>query len=176
MANLHSSYTNDSNDENKIQKEFEKNLQTQLESIKKIQDQQTDLYSKLEVLGASKDISDKEVQGKITDIFKQIETLNNVKNTIFKSLLTSYELNQSQLNASRYAYADSITALKIIEENLSNKQKILNDALAIRDNSERMVNVNTYYTRRTLYCFKICYFILWYYHYCNFFDEDWYYK
>lgn len=148
MANLHSSYTNDSNDENNIQKEFEKNLQTQLESIKKIQDQQTDLYSKLEVLGASKDISDKEVQGKITDIFKQIETLNNVKNTIFKSLLTSYELNQSQLNASRYAYADSITALKIIEENLSNKQKILNDALAIRDNSERMVNVNTYYTRR----------------------------
>ena len=84
MANLHSSYTNDSNDENNIQKEFEKNLQTQLESIKKIQDQQTDLYSKLEVLGASKDISDKEVQGKITDIFKQIETLNNVKNTIFK--------------------------------------------------------------------------------------------
>jgi len=148
MVNLHSSYTNDSNDENNIQKDFEKNLQTQLDSIKKIQDQQTDLYSKLEVLGASKDISDKEVQGKITDIFKQIETLNNVKNTIFKSLLTSYELNQSQLNASRYAYADSITALKIIEENLSNKQKILNDALAIRDNSERMVNVNTYYTRR----------------------------
>ena len=39
MANLHSSYTNDSNDENNIQKEFEKNLQTQLESIKKIQEQ-----------------------------------------------------------------------------------------------------------------------------------------
>jgi hypothetical protein len=39
-------------------------------------------------------------------------------------------------------------ALKIIEENLNNKQKILNDALAIRDNSERMVGVNTYYTRR----------------------------
>ena len=148
MVNLHSSYTNDSNDENNIQKDFEKNLQTQLDSIKKIQDQQTGLYSKLEVLGASKDISDTKIQGEITDIFKQIETLNNVKNTIFKSLLTSYELNQSQLNASRYAYADSITALKIIEENLSNKQKILNDALAIRDNSERMVNVNTYYTRR----------------------------
>jgi hypothetical protein len=148
MASQYSSYTNDSNGENNIQKDFEKNLQTQLDSIKKIQDQQTELYSKLEVLGASKDISSEEVQREITDIFKQIETLNNVKNTIFKSLLTSYELNQSQLNASRYAYADSITALKIIEENLNNKQKILNDALAIRDNSERMVNVNTYYTRR----------------------------
>jgi hypothetical protein len=148
MASQYSSYTNDSNDDNNIQKDFEKNLQTQLDSIKKIQDQQTELYSKLEVLGASKDISSEEVQREITDIFKQIETLNNVKNTIFKSLLTSYELNQSQLNASRYAYADSITALKIIEENLNNKQKILNDALAIRDNSERMVGVNTYYTRR----------------------------
>jgi len=138
------SYTSDP----AIQKDFEENLQIQLDSIKKIQDQQTDLYSKLEVLGASKDISNDKVQGEIADIFKQIETLNKVKNTIFQSLLTSFELNQSQLNASRYAYADSITALKIIEENLNNKQKILNDALAIRDNSERMVGVNTYYTRR----------------------------
>ena len=63
-------------------------------------------------------------------------------------MLTSFELNQTQLNASRFAYADSLTALQIIEENLSNKQKILNDALAIRDNSERMVGINTYYTRR----------------------------
>lgn len=144
MSGQYSSYTGDNN----IQTDFETNLQTQLDSIKKIQDQQTELYSKLEVLGASKNISDEKVQSEINEIFKQIETLNKVKNTIFRSLLTSYELNQSQLNASRYAYADSITALKIIEENLNNKQKILNDALAIRDNSERMVGVNTYYSRR----------------------------
>ena len=148
MPGQYSSYTSDSSGDNNIQTDFETNLQTQLDSIKKIQDQQTELYSKLEILGASKDISNEKVQSDITEIFKQIETLNKVKNTIFQSLITSYELNQSQLNASRYAYADSIMALKIIEENLNNKQKILNDALAIRDNSERMVGVNTYYTRR----------------------------
>ena len=131
-----------------IQEEFEENLKLQLDSIKQIQQQQTELYSKLEVLGASKNISSEEVQSKIKDIFKQIETLNNVKNSIFQSLLTSFQLNQSQLNASRFAYADSITALQIIEENLRNKQNILNDALAIRDSSERMVGINTYYTRR----------------------------
>jgi hypothetical protein len=136
MVGQSSSYTSDLNNNN-IQKDFESNLQTQLDSIKKIQDQQTELYSKLEVLGASKNISDENIQKQINDIFKQIDTLNKVN-----------ELNQTQLNASRYAYADSITALKIIEENLTNKQKILNDALAIRDNSERMVGVNTYYTRR----------------------------
>lgn len=152
MNSQYSSYTSggdgsgNGSDPTPIQAEFETNLQTQLDSIKKIQQQQTDLYSKLEVLGASKDIS--AVQKQINDIFTQVETLNKVKNSIFKSLLTSYELNQSQLNASRFAYADSITALKIIEENLNNKQKILNDALAIRDNSERMVGINTYYTRR----------------------------
>ena len=123
-----------------IQADFEENL--------KIQQQQSDLYSKLEVLGASKDISSEVVQTQISDIFKQIETLNKVKNSIFQSLLTSFQLNQSQLNASRYTYADSITALQIIEENLRNKQNILNDALAIRDSSERMVGVNTYYSRR----------------------------
>ena len=131
-----------------IQAEFEENLKIQFDSIKKIQDRQTELYSELEVLGASKDISKKHVQDQINETFKQIETLNKVKNSIFQSLLTSFELNQSQLNASRFAYADSITALQIIEENLMNKQKILNDALAIRDNSERMVGINTYYTRR----------------------------
>ena len=147
MSGQFSSYTSDTNNTN-IQKDFETSLQTQLDSIKKIQDQQTELYSKLEVLGASINISDEKVQSETNNIFKQIETLNKVKNTIFQSLITSYELNQSQLNASRYAYADSIMALKIIEENLNNKQKILNEALAIRDNSERMVGVNTYYTRR----------------------------
>ena len=133
---------------NNIQEDFEKNLKIQLESISKIQDQQTELYSNLEVLGASKDISSEAIQKQISDIFKNIENLNNVKNSIFESLLTSFQLNQSQLNASRFAYADSITALQIIEENLRNKQNILNDALAIRDNSERMVGINTYYTRR----------------------------
>ena len=135
-------------DQTPIQQEFEANLQAQLDSIKQIQEQQTNLYSKLEVLGASNNISDQSVQDQINDIFTQIETLNNVKNSIFQSVLTSFELNQTQLNTSRFAYADSLTALQIIEENLSNKQKILNDALAIRDNSERMVGINTYYTRR----------------------------
>ena len=144
MAFQSESYTGTSN----TQEEFEKNLQLQLESIKNIQQQQTNLYSKLEVLGASKNISNQDVQNQINDIFNSIQTLNDVKTTIFQNLVTSYELNQSQLNASRFAYADSITALKIIEENLNNKQKILNEALAIRDNSERMVGINTYYSRR----------------------------
>jgi hypothetical protein len=154
MSNQYSSYTRGGGEGNMrdpttpIEADFEANLQTQLDSIKQIQQQQTELYSKLEVLGASKNISSEEVQSQIKDIFKQIETLNNVKNSIFKSLLTSFQLNQSQLNASRFAYADSITALQIIEENLRNKQNILNDALAIRNNSERMVGINTYYTRR----------------------------
>ena len=141
------SYTSSSG-EKSTQEEFEKNLQTQLESMKTIQQQQIDLYSKLEVLGASKDISSEIVQTQINEILKHIETLNNIKTTIFKNLITTYELNQAQLNASRYAYADSITALKIIEENLNNKQKILNDAISVRDNSERMAGINTYYSRR----------------------------
>lgn len=155
MSNQYSSYTIGGGGEGNvrdpttpIEADFEANLKIQLDSIKQIQQQQTELYSKLEVLGASKNISSEEVQSQIKDIFKQIETLNNVKNSIFKSLLTSFQLNQSQLNASRFAYADSITALQIIEENLRNKQNILNDALAIRNNSERMVGINTYYTRR----------------------------
>ena len=39
-----------------LQREFEANLKIQLDSIKKIQDRQTELYSDLEFLGASKNI------------------------------------------------------------------------------------------------------------------------
>ena len=53
MSGQSSSYTSSTSNDN-IQADFEKNLQTQLDSIKKIQDQQISLYSKLEVLGASK--------------------------------------------------------------------------------------------------------------------------
>ena len=62
-------------DQTPIQQEFEANLQAQLDSIKQIQEQQTNLYSKLEVLGASNNISDQSVQDQINDIFTQIETL-----------------------------------------------------------------------------------------------------
>ena len=48
-------------DQTPIQQEFEANLQAQLDSIKQIQEQQTNLYSKLEVLGASNNISDQSV-------------------------------------------------------------------------------------------------------------------
>ena len=66
MAFQSESYTGTSN----TQEEFEKNLQLQLESIKNIQQQQTNLYSKLEVLGASKNISNQDVQNQINDILK----------------------------------------------------------------------------------------------------------
>ena len=93
MSGQFSSYTMGGNggtngsDRTPIQEEFEENLKIQFESIKKIQERQTELYSELEVLGASKNISDQGVQGKIDEIFKQIETLNNVKNSIFHSFL-----------------------------------------------------------------------------------------
>ena len=155
MSQYSSSYNTDNtdntgmgDDNTAVQTDFKNNLDVQLNSIKQLQDQQLKLYSKLEVLGARTDISTTDVQNQINDIFAQIETLNSIKNTIFQSLLTSYQVNQSQLNASRYAYADSITALEIIEQNLADKQQMLNEAIAIRDNSERMVGVNTYYTRR----------------------------
>jgi hypothetical protein len=58
---------------NNIQQDFEENLKIQLESISKIQDHQTELYSNLEGLGASKDISSEAVQKQINEIFKNVE-------------------------------------------------------------------------------------------------------
>jgi hypothetical protein len=131
-----------------FQKDFAGNLESQLSNITNLQNVQLKLFSDLERLAGSPDINSRDVQTQIEDKFKQIENLTGLRNNIFETIKTNYGLTQSDYNIQRKSYAQQLVALEIIENDLTNTSSKLRESILIRDNSERMVGINNYYTRR----------------------------
>jgi len=128
------------------EKKFQNNLDSLTQSISNLQRIETEKYDKLITLASSANSVDSQAQ--ITQQLQEIDEINKLKNSLFVNSTSSYDLNQSQLDATRGVAVDSMAALQIIEEDLKNKRKLLDEMLTLRNNSERMVGVNNYYARR----------------------------
>jgi hypothetical protein len=131
-----------------FQKDFAGNLASQLSNITNLQNVQIKLFSDLERLAGSPNISSQDVQNQIRDKFIQIENLTGLRSNIFETIKLNYGLTQSDYNIQRKSYAQQLVALEIIENDLKNTSSKLRESILIRDNSERMVGINNYYTRR----------------------------
>ena len=130
------------------QSEFTTNLDDQFTNIGELQNIQKKLFTDLEKLAGSPDITSNSIQTQITDKFAQIDNLTKLRTNIFNTIKANYGITQSDYNIQRKSYAQQLVALKIIENDLTNTSSKLRDSLLIRDNAERMVGVNNYYTRR----------------------------
>ena len=130
------------------QNEFTYNLDAQFTNIADLQAIQQKLFTDLETLAGSPDITSTSIQTQITDKFAQIDNLTKLRTNIFNTIKANYGITQSDYNIQRKSYAQQLVALTIIENDLKNTSSKLNDSLLIRDNAERMVGVNNYYTRR----------------------------
>jgi hypothetical protein len=130
------------------QNEFTTNLNEQFDNIANLQTIQKKLFSDLETLAGSPDITSTSIQTQITDKFAQIDNLTKLRTNIFNTIKANYGITQSDYNIQRKSYAQQLVALQIIENDLTNTSRKLQDSLLIRDNAERMVGVNNYYTRR----------------------------
>ena len=71
-----------------------------------------------------------------------------MRTNIFETIKANYGITQSDYNIQRKSYAQQLVALNIIENDLLNTSSQLKKSITIRDNAERMVGVNNYYTRR----------------------------
>ena len=131
-----------------FQKDFAGNLESQLSNITNLQNVQVKLFNDLERLAGSPNINSEDVQNQIKDKFAQIENLTGLRSNIFETIKSNYGLTQSDYNIQRKSYAQQLVALEIIENDLKNTSSKLRESLLIRDNSERMVGINNYYTRR----------------------------
>jgi hypothetical protein len=131
-----------------FQKDFAGNLASQLSNITNLQNVQVKLFSDLERLAGSPNINSQDVQDQIRDKFTQIENLTGLRSNIFETIKSNYGLTQSDYNIQRKSYAQQLVALEIIENDLTNTSSKLRESILIRDNSERMVGINNYYTRR----------------------------
>lgn len=131
-----------------FQKTFTGNLESQLTNIGNLQTLQVKLFNDLERLAGSPNINSKDVQDQIVDKFSQIENLTGLRSNIFETIKLNYGITQSDYNIQRKSYAQQLVALEIIENDLTNTSSKLKESLLIRDNAERMVGINNYYTRR----------------------------
>ena len=130
------------------QDDFTKNLDEQFTNISELQNIQKKLFSDLEKLAGSPDITLDTVKIQIADKFGQIDNLTKLRTNIFETIKANYGITQSDYNIQRKSYAQQLVALNIIENDLLNTSSQLKKSITIRDNSERMVGVNNYYTRR----------------------------
>ena len=130
------------------QNEFTTNLNEQFDNIANLQTIQKKLFADLEKLAGSPDLNSEPIQTQISDKFAQIDNLTKLRTNIFNTIKANYGITQSDYNIQRKSYAQQLVALQIIENDLTNTSRKLADSLLIRDNAERMVGVNNYYTRR----------------------------
>jgi hypothetical protein len=125
---------------------FQNNLGSLTQSISELQRIEQQKYDKLITLAGS--VNSADTQKEINQQIQEVDEINKLKNNLFVNSTSSYDLNQSQLDTSRGVAVDSMAALQIIEEDLKNKRKLLDEMLTLRNNSERMVGVNNYYANR----------------------------
>ena len=128
------------------QDDFKKNLDEQFTNIAELQNIQKKLFTDLEKLAGSPNIADPSIQQQIADKFGQIDNLTKLRTNIFETIKANYGITQSDYNIQRKSYAQQLVALNIIENDLTNTSSQLKNSITIRDNAERMVGVNNYYT------------------------------
>jgi hypothetical protein len=131
-----------------FQKDFTDNLESQFTNISNLQIVQSKLFTDLEKLAGSANINDNVIQQQIKDKLDQIDNLTKIRTNMFQIIKSNYNITQSDYNIQRKSYAQQLVALEIIENELKNTSQKLRDSILIRDNSERMVGINNYYTRR----------------------------
>ena len=130
------------------QDDFTKNLDEQFTTIADLQNIQKKLFTDLERLAGSPNIAEPSIQDQIADKFAQIDNLTKLRTNIFETIKANYGITQSDYNIQRKSYAQQLVALNIIENDLLNTSSQLRKSMTIRDNAERMVGINNYYTRR----------------------------
>jgi hypothetical protein len=128
------------------EKKFQNNLGSLTQSISDLQRIEAEKYNNL--ISLAKTPNSEVSQVEIERQLQEIDEINKLKNSLFVNSTSSYDLNQTQLDITRGVAVDSTAAHQIMEEDLKNKRKLLDEMLTLRNNSERMVGVNNYYALR----------------------------
>lgn len=110
-----------------------------LKNIEQLQSIEKELYKELEapVPPANAD-----------SIITRINQLADIRISLFKSLDYTYQSLQKNVNNSRSELVELLTVVNIVEEELNNAKKQLNQLYEIKHNKMRMVEINTYYGKQ----------------------------
>lgn len=114
-----------------------------LNEISKLQDMEKTLYSQLQDLASSGGGVSKQ-----QDIIDQINKLSSTRISLFSGLTDSYAELQDSVAQSRNDLVDQMTTVSMVEAELNSAKKNLDELQTIKNNQQRMTEINTYYGRR----------------------------
>jgi hypothetical protein len=125
-----------------LKKNEEGELQS-LNNIQQLQAMEKELYNTLEA-NVANNVNPNE-QG---IIIKKINELSQLRINLFKTLSNTYDSVQSSIANSRVNLVDQLTAVGVVENELNNAKKQLNQLETNKHDKMRMVEINTYYGKR----------------------------
>jgi len=110
-----------------------------LKNIEQLQSIERELYTELEapIPPANAD-----------SIITRINQLADIRISLFGSLNYTYKSLQKNVNNSRSELVQLLTVVNIVEEELNNAKKQMNQLYEIKHNKMRMVEINTYYGKQ----------------------------
>lgn len=117
----------------------EANRQT-IENMFALMRQEGELFKSLQAM-------DKTPQQK-QKIINEINTLSRLRLSLHKSLRDVYSYYQSNVGAARTTLGQQLFAMGIIENELNEAKRRLNDIKGQKENKLRLVEINTYYGKR----------------------------
>jgi len=133
---------------NSAQNNFDLQLSNTLSSISNLQNMEYALFGDLEKLSASPDLNTDAVQTKVQGIINQIDEITKMRKNLFETIETNYNFLQENINDQRKVLADQFLSLNIIESQLEQTRKTLEEKRLIKSNANRMVQINSYYSSR----------------------------
>jgi hypothetical protein len=117
--------------------------QQTINNIKDLQNLEKDLYTKLEMY--STDAGNDPEQN---DLVNRINKVSQIRISLLQNLNTMSDTLQTQVGNSRVNLVDQLTIIGFVEKELNQIKAQLNQSDNIKHNKLRMVEINTYYSKR----------------------------
>ena len=148
---------NSQNSSSNTQHAYENNSKNLLDSIQQLTETETDLLTQVTNLAGvdtiatgvnTSDVNNPETNRRIQKLLGEIKNIEQIKTSIYNTLITSYELTQQQIEAIRPIVANSNVANQLMADALNLKLEKLGEEIQLNNNSQRLIGVNNYYARR----------------------------
>ena len=115
-----------------------------LGNIKNLQQMERDMYTKLDTSIGNKSLSKTEQDA----IIKKINELSEMRINLFQSLKDNYSYLSGNVANTRNDLVNQIATVGVIENELNNAKQTLTTLESEKSNKLRMVEINTYYSKR----------------------------
>ena len=122
------------------QAQADQTVESVLEAIKASQLEQQQLYGQLNTLsGYDGSVAKQQA------ILDRVHRLSTIRGALFGTLEQMYQRLGGRVATTRGVLADQITVTKVMEQQLAEAERSLDQVVGAQDNKMRMVEINTYY-------------------------------